>query len=260
MNIPIIQQLQTHKAEISLQLRIRNKYHYIREQLLGAPLPPTAMMKLVTGNNIAQWYVESGRRAAQSVHETIEKSHFRMKDMQSVLDFGCGCGRVIRHWKSIAKTTKLYGVDYNRELVYWARKTVPFAQIELNDLNPPLNYPDNTFNLIYALSTFTHWTVDLQKNWMQEFTRILKPNGLLLLTTHGDYYLNELSPEEQDLYRKGDPVVRYADHEGENLCGAFHPYKYVSSELRQSLQIEQFYPRSALGNPWQDIYLLRKVV
>lgn len=240
------------------KIRIRNQIDYMRERLRGMPLPPTTMMSLVTGNHLAWWYVESGRRAAQSVRETLEKSHFEMSSMRSLLDFGCGCGRVLRHWKHLAKRTELHGVDYNRELVYWCRKTVPYAQIECNTLEPPLIYEDNTFDLIYALSTFTHWTVDLQKRWIREFTRILRPGGLLLMTTHGDYYLPMLTAPEREQYLAGVPVVQFSSQEGSNTCGAYHPYPYVQGELRQDLELLHFYPRSALGNPWQDIYLLQK--
>ena len=250
--------LHPNQPLLPLKLRIANQYYYLRERLRGIPLPPTTMMNLVTGNYIAQWYVDSGARAAQSVRETIEKSHFSMSGITAILDFGCGCGRVLRHWKPIAQRVQLHGTDYNSELTYWARKTVPFAQIMQNNLAPPLAYADNTFDLIYALSTFTHWTVELQKRWIREFTRILKPQGFLLLTTHGDYYLTALTPDEQKLYQAGHPIVRYDEQVGTNTCGAFHPYQYVTTELRQNLTIEQFYPRSALGNPWQDIFLLRK--
>lgn len=259
MNVPgRIQRLLKPQPPLPLDLRIRNQRAYIRERLLGVPLPPTTVMSLVTSTHEANWYVESGKRGAQSIRDTLEKSRLNFAGISSILDFGCGCGRVLRHWRSLPKTVELHGTDYNLELVLWCRKLVPFARIERNQLEPPLVYADNSFDLIYALSTFTHWPVELQKRWIREFTRVLRPGGLLLFTGHGDYYLPDMTPEERELYAAGVPVVRYTELAGSNTCGAFHPFAFVQNELRQNLDLLRFYPLSALGNPWQDIYLLRK--
>jgi SAM-dependent methyltransferase len=242
-----------------LRQRLHNQYYYLRERLRGLPLPPTEMMYLVGGMRHAWWYVQGGSRAAQSVSETMQKSRIPMEQMKTVLDFGCGSGRVLRHWHNLARAgVRFYGTDYNPELVAWCRRTVPFATIGQNDLEPPLSYPDNAFDLIYALSTFTHWTVELQKAWMREFTRILKPGGCVLFTTHGDYYLPELPLEDQRRFLDGKPVVVNAEVDGSNACGAFHPHRYVRDELLETLNMLHWYPRSALGNPWQDIYLAQK--
>jgi SAM-dependent methyltransferase len=243
---------------LPLRLRLLNKRAYLVERLRGMPLPPTTMMHMVAGNHDASWYVYSGGRGAQSVRDTLEKSHIDIRSMRRVLDFGCGCGRVLRHFAPLARQTEFHGVDYNPELVYWCRRVVPFAHIERNRLEPPLVYADETFDLIYALSTFTHWTVDLQMAWIREFTRILKPGGLLMMTAHGDYYMFALTPAQREMYHAGLPVVVHEDSSGTNLCGAFTPPDFLRNELRQELEVLHHYPRSALGNPWQDVYLLRK--
>ena len=43
-----------------------------------------------------------------------------------------------------------------------------------------------TFDLVVALSVFTHMTEPLQVCWMRELRRVLQPRGLLLLTVLGD--------------------------------------------------------------------------
>src|SRR5207244_9030240 len=131
-----------------------------------------------------------------------------------------GCGRVMRRWRDL---DGVHGSDTNAEAVAWCRANLPFGRFETNGLAPPLAFADDSFDLVYALSVFTHLTVDLQRAWLGELRRVLRPRGLLLLTTHGRAYLDRLSAEERELFDAGKVVVRWEDVAGTNLCSAYHP-------------------------------------
>jgi SAM-dependent methyltransferase len=245
------------QPDVPLKLRLKNKRIYWAERLRGVPLPPTKMMYLVQGSHEADIFVDFGQRAFDTLWETLQKSHVDYH-FRTVLDFGCGCGRVLRHWKSRAKDFQLHGTDYNPELVMWCRKVIPFAQIQQNGLEPPLSYSDNTFDLVYAFSTFTHWDVELQKAWMQEFKRILRPGGYIIFTTHGDYCLPLLPPALQTSFLAGQPIGGVAPNVGTNQYASFSPFQHVRDELLQDLELVEFYRRASRGTPWQDVYLARK--
>ena len=83
-----------------------------------------------------------------------------------MLDFGCGCGRVTRWWRDFNGTVA--GSDVSRPAIEWCRANLPFARFELNALAPPLVFEDETFDLVYALSVFTHLTAELQLAWRDE--------------------------------------------------------------------------------------------
>jgi hypothetical protein len=53
-------------------------------------------MMFVAGTPEVNWFLEGGRLAAQSVRETLEKNGLALEAFSAVLDFGCGCGRVLR--------------------------------------------------------------------------------------------------------------------------------------------------------------------
>ncbi|NCC34365.1 MAG: class I SAM-dependent methyltransferase [Chloroflexia bacterium] len=248
------------QPDVPLKLRLKNKRVYWTERLRGNPLPPTTMMFLVQGNHEANYFVEGGRKAFDTVWETLEKSHVN-HPFHTILDFGCGCGRVLRHWKSRAAQFQLYGVDYNPELVMWCRRVTPFARIDQNRLEPPLHYPDDMFDLIYAFSTFTHWDVALQMAWMREFRRILRPGGYIFFTTHGDYYLPALPPDAQTAFLNGQPLGGPSpdpNEVGTNRYASFSPFQYVRDELLQDFELVESYRRASRGTPWQDVYLARK--
>ena len=68
-------------------------------------------------------------------------------------------------------------------MVSWVRKTLcpPIADVRVNREQPPLDFPDDHFDLVTALSVFTHIT-DGWSDWLLEIRRVLKPGGLLIAT------------------------------------------------------------------------------
>lgn len=166
------------------------------------------------------------------------------------------CGRVLRYWASVPG--EVHGCDYNARLVDWCRQALPFARLQVNGLTPPLPYADTTFDLVYALSVFTHLSADLQLPWVRELRRIIRPGGYLLLSLHGRRYLPDLTPEERDRFEHGDLVVREGEAAGTNRCGAYHPERYVRERLADGFVLLEHQPEGARGNPHQDLVLLRR--
>lgn len=223
----------------------------------GVPLPPRHLIQLVAGTRDPAWFLESGQLATQSIAGTLARHERNLDEFTAVLDFGCGCGRVIRHMRALTPA-HLYGSDYNPKLVSWCRKHLPFARFAVNGLAPPLDYEDGTFDLVYALSVFTHMPEELQLAWAREIRRILRRDGYLLLTTHGLHYLPMLSPAEQEAFGAGRLVVHNEPVAGTNFCAAYHPERYIRERLAAGFTVVELIPEGAAGNPFQDIVLLRK--
>ena len=93
--------------------------------------------------------------------------------------------------------TDVRGTDASAAAVEWCRRNLAFARFETNGLAPPLPYGDAGFDLVYALSVFTHLTVELQQAWLRELRRVLRTDGLLIVTTHGAAYRGRLFEEER---------------------------------------------------------------
>ncbi len=223
----------------------------------GLPMPPARLMVLVTGSADKAWYTEGGRLGIESICRILDQAGAHPGDLQSVLDFGCGCGRVIRHWRALTPA-HLYGTDCNPRLIDWCRRNLPFAKFQSNTLEPRLNYADHQFEFAYALSVLTHTPEDRQQPWMNELWRILRPGGYLLITTQGDEFLPKLTRAERHRYGGGQIVVRYRSAAGSNLCSVYHPETYVREKLAFNFEIVASCPRGAAGNGNQDMYLLRK--
>jgi SAM-dependent methyltransferase len=222
----------------------------------GVPIPPVRLIMFVTGTPDIEWFLTGGRLAADSIRSVLSRNGVDIDRVRAILDFGCGCGRVVRYWAGVGG--EAHGCDYNRRLVEWCRRHVRFGRFELNDFRPPLPYPDGRFDLVYALSVFTHLSEELQRPWIEELRRILEPGGHLFLSLHGPRYREELRPEERRRFDEGRLIVRLERSAGTNLCGAYHPVEYVRETLARGFTVLDYIPEGARGNPYQDLVLLRK--
>ncbi len=234
----------------------RANREYLRRGLPGGlPVPPARLRILVAASPDLAWFIESGRRGADSIRAALAR-HGVPADSGPILDFGCGCGRVLRHLAGIG--VPVDGSDLDPRLVAWCRRHLSTGQFVVNGIAPPIPLPDGRYSLVYALSVFTHLPEELQRAWMDEMRRVLRPGGHLLFTTHGARYANELDADERSRFDAGRLVVRRDDSPGSNVCGAYHPEAYIRRELARGFTVVEFAPEGAAGNPWQDLWLLRR--
>lgn len=221
----------------------------------GLPLPSRRLRVKVAGTADLDWFLEGGALAAESIRDALARQGVSADALGPLLDFGCGCGRVTRRWR---ERPGVHGSDTSSEAIAWCRRNLPFGRFEVNGLAPPLAFDDESFELIYALSVFTHLPVDLQRAWLRELRRVLRPDGLLLLTTHGLAYADRLRPDERARFDAGEVVVRWEGVAGTNLCSAFHPEAALRGGLTDGFAFLELVPEGAKGNPRQDLILLQR--
>jgi SAM-dependent methyltransferase len=224
----------------------------------GLPLPPARLRAQIGPSHAdADVFLRSGRHHADLVRDLLGENGTAVEDLGSLLDFGCGCGRVLRHWAELPQT-KVCGCDINPKMIEWCKANLPFADVAVNDLAPPLPYADGSFELVYAFSVFTHLSEELQHAWTADCRRVLKPGGYLLISTMGEYYvsLNRLTESERERFANGEVVVLYERSAGTSLCSAYHPPEYVRGRLAPDFDFLSFRPAAVDGR--HDIHLLRK--
>lgn len=156
-------------------------------------------------------------------------------DFDRILDFGCGCGRFLRHFGSLAGEVELHGTDIDAEMIAWCSENIPFATFTVGPHEPPTTYPDNYFDLVINHSVFTHLDERFQDLWLTELHRITQPGAYLMLTVEGASSWNRTCEMSE---RVGDDVEQWREEletrgilfiSDDHFVGSTHPDFYHSA-------------------------------
>ncbi len=207
----------------------------------GLPIPPRYLITQVAGISDWRWFLESGERAAKGFAAYAAEAGTSFSSARRILDFGCGCGRIMRHLPKLT-AAELHGVDYNPRLVKWCTRRLQ-GQFRVNRLHPPLPYPDGHFDIVYLMSVFTHLRIPTQREWLAELKRVTSPGGLVLLTFHDEHHrgLPDANVARQALARDG--VYIHNNHiEGSNLIATFQTIESARRLFAEAFEVERIIP------------------
>jgi len=175
-----------------------------------------------------------------------------------VLDFGCGCGRLLAGWVINGFKMRLQGCDRNPDLVDWCNRHIPGVSVRINRLGQNLPFEDDSFDFVYLISVFTHLSIEEQTLLISEFQRVLRPGGYVYVTFHGEYYyptmLRQIERGEAVFRREGFLIYR-RDLESLNDCWTLHSPERLTALFREFVPLKHF--RSLERGPtdvgaWQD--------
>ena len=203
-------------------------------------------------------YYSGGLDTAKWLIELLEE-HTDLKE-KNILDWGCGPARIVRHLPHLTNyRSTINATDYNVESIKWCKEHIEGVEFNLNGLDATLPYNDAAFDVIYGISIFTHLSEEMHTAWIKELTRILKDDGILLLTMQGENFRPKLSSAEKIKFDTGELILRGNVKEGHRTYSAFHPDKYLY-ELFDHLTILEKLVIDATNKNYtpQDTWILKK--
>jgi len=225
-------------------------------QASALPLPPPHLRRRAHGDDDLPDFEAVGRRIAFNLHHTLQPD-FKFDVHQRVLDFGVGCGRVLRYFQLFLKNASFYGCDIDQEAVAWCQQELHSigSFFPCGDL-PPLPFPAGSFDLVYAVSVFTHLPEAMQLDWLAELSRLLRPGGRAIFTTHGpQLYTGRSKRASRRLHEMGFLYTTGGRTPG--LPGyyrtAYHSHDYIRACWGRFFRIEKIIPRGIGGH--QDLVL-----
>lgn len=184
-----------------------------RARIAAVAVPPAALRFRVHGDLSLESFLQTGAQCSRDIHSALASVDREIDSFDRVLDFGCGCGRTLLWLAPWAERTELHGTDIDPDAISWCRRSIAFARFAVNDALPPLPHADESFDLVYLVSVFTHLTEDLQFRWLEELRRVSRPGGHVLVTLRGSYYHDRLSAQDRaELEREGFVFSRLPDH------------------------------------------------
>jgi SAM-dependent methyltransferase len=224
----------------------------------GFPLPPPAMRHRVIGSAEASVFANSIPVVRGIVEAALKRINRRLDEFHSILDFGCGCGRSLRAFRG--ESIDLSGSEIDAEAIAWCRANLPVARWETNGELPPLVFNDAQFDLIYAISVFTHIDEAHQSQWLAELKRVVRPGGLVLLTVHGAAAYRTL-PSDVGAQIERDGFFYFSSFADKGRFpdwyqNAYQTEAHVRRSFGRFFEVMDYAPAA---NDVQDVVLLRRV-
>jgi SAM-dependent methyltransferase len=127
-------------------------------------------------------YFLSGYCALSCIRKALDVAG--KKSVSSILDFGCGHGRVLRALAANFPEAKLTAVDSNKGGVDFCAKEFKAKPVYSNFAFSNLAF-DRKFDLIWVGSVFTHLSRERWPKLLTLLRSVLAENGSLLFSTHG---------------------------------------------------------------------------
>lgn len=228
-----------------------------RPSAFGGPLPPPGLRSRV-GQLSRSVFLRVGREGRDQILRAFDRSKAPGRAYPDWLDFGCGCGRLARYMaEANPPVATLHGVDVDEDLVAWASEHLP-GRFGVMRPDPPLDFPDATFDAIYATSIFTHYTEAEQEAWLAELSRVLKPGGLLLATTISPVMAGRFSGlVEADYRRVAETGFVCVNPSGAfNARAALHSVDYLERAWGRFFTLRRHEPQGFVG--FQDLSVWEK--
>ncbi len=249
-------------ADTAMLVKSIFKYRKANRRFLASHphfIPPPYHLAYDAYNHTSwQAYYEMGRAHARLI-ATLIKEHVREREIK-VCEWGCGPARVIRHLATIEGFDKveLHGTDYNTNSIRWCKDTIGYVHFSKNGLEPPLPYGPATFDCIFAISIFTHLSEKMHHAWIRELFRTIKPDGILVFTTHGDVCAGRLSAMEKARYATGRIVIKDQIQEGKKHFAAYHPRKFIREVLLNDYNVIQHMQNPIEHQLEQEVWVVGK--
>ena len=226
-----------------------------------APLPPIALQEHIGQMRPDPELVLAGgwriyldlKRALAPYHPVDQARH--------ILDWGCGCGRVIRFLVEDVPADRISGCDIDEAAIQWMRANMPGSAYATIAGLPPTPYFENTFDLVYGISIFTHLDEATQTRWLEELRRITALGGYVAVSV--------LSPENvppkqrAHITAKGlfdmrsEQASTFAPYVGPDYYRlTFHSREYIEQRWAEYFAIVGYIPYGI--NSHQDLVIMRK--
>ncbi len=108
-----------------------------------------------------------------------------IKSKDRVLDLGCGNGRFRKFLSTdLVPEGNYFGLDVSQKMLKIARDQLPHDHFFRGDFSEKFPFGDDNFEVVVAIAAFHHLlNKKHQKAFLSECARVLKPGGILFITT-----------------------------------------------------------------------------
>jgi SAM-dependent methyltransferase len=205
-----------------------------------------------------RYYFSDGAESAQKL-STVIREHLKIKSPSgrySLLEFASGYGMVTRHLRNALGGADRVSCDIHQQAIDFIRDQLGEAAT-LSQHVPEDLALGRTFDVVFALSFFSHVPEATFGRWLQALFAAVSPGGILVFTTHGLASLpNFGNPEIPESGFWFVPNSEQGDLDRDEYGSSLTTPDYVIAELFRSVGAPLAAFKSAYWWGHQDLYVL----
>jgi|SRR5579859_1109161 len=247
------------RMPISDWLELNEKLVFDQPNLMRyvAPFPPPDLMQVVSGLTSESSFALHGTTIYRAMQGASPKP---LTDFRSILDFGCGCGRLARMFKG--HPGKIAGCDIDKRLVDWINGNLPYVRATKTQPNRPLPFERGEFDAVISVSVFTHLNEESQHLYLSELARVTDNGAYLFLTVHGKRALAR-ALEEERIFQMLEISIEGLDAAVAGMDRGFHNFilqetgHLTTSEYQYGIT---FIPSAYVKRVWGEYFEITDIV
>lgn len=193
-------------------------------------------------------YSKSERRGLKQLNLSMEK----------ILSIGISTGgsaeismaKKCPNAKIIATTIDEKGLAFSIEKM---SKFKEFNRIEakIEDVSKPMEYPDNTFDYVYARLVLHYLNKQQLNDALNEIYRVLKPNGVFFIVARNN---KEWEISKKEFVLEYDEKTNMTTYHGQWGKDKIHARQFLSEKQIQSLLLEHGFKIKSLKSYREKLY------
>lgn len=146
-------------------------------------------------------YLSSGADLWSTIRQVIEWRFGALGNVEKLLDFASGFGRVTRFMVSDLSPDRIWISDiYPDAVAFQERELGVHAFVSTPE--PSQLVCSEKFDVIVVSSLFTHLSAENFRRWLEKLGSLLAPGGILMFSVHHERLLNQPLPETGILFQE----------------------------------------------------------
>ena len=118
-----------------------------------------------------------------------------------VLDAACGTGYGTNLIGKYAQ--RAYGIDISKEAIEYAKENYSIENIDFRNMSiAMIDFPEKFFDVIVSFETIEHVDEEIQEKFMCEISRVLKNDGILIMSTPNKYNYSDIRNYKNEYHIK----------------------------------------------------------
>ena len=202
------------------------------------------------------YYFSNGRRSAERLNSIIGEHLARPSP--SILEFASGYGCVTRHLPALMPTSSIVACDIHDEAVSFIDDEIGVDAI--SSVSVPEDFDaKEKFDVVFALSFFTHMPDATWQRWLNTLGRCLKPGGLLVFTANGHKAVPNF-PKGTEVDEDGYFFLEHSEQSDlspKEYGSTIALFPYIHRQLQKTRFLDLVKFEEAFWYETQDVYVLR---